>query len=404
MMKGLNIAGSGCQTTQGTAVTCGAIGQVAGGVLQTAGMHMRASTTFNTNLANGNYNGVAGSLNTLVINQTNNPTVPGSAAGLNGAVLRYSGKFPENFISTNPQFSAATLKTNIGHTNYHSLQVQTTIRPTRGISYQGTYSWQKNLGYGQAGTGGQGIFGSAPSYTNPVDRAADYTLQAGDRRHSFRMNGSFELPIGPNKLLFANSSGLLARLIERWQTAWVINLSSGAPASVAAATTLYANGVPDIVGPFPAKSGKARWNVVNATTGQITGNYFPANSFVSVPDPQCARIAVSLQTLCTNDALALVNPDGTTGPIVLQNAAPGTRGSLGQFTMENTGTWRFDGNVSKTFQIDEAKSLQIRIDATNILNHPSPGDPTLNINNSVFGSIGAKSGNRVFQGMLRLTF
>ena len=152
MFRGLNIAGTGCQTSAGVAVTCGAVGSTpTGGVLQTAAMHMRASQTFNTNLANGNYNGVAGSLNTLVINQTNNLTVPGSVAGLNGAVLRFSGKFPENFISTNPQFSAATLKTNVGHTNYHSLQTQVTLRQFTVSASSATYTWQKNLGYGQSG-------------------------------------------------------------------------------------------------------------------------------------------------------------------------------------------------------------------------------------------------------------
>jgi hypothetical protein len=218
------------------------------------------------------------------------------------------------------------------------------------------------------------------------------------------MNGVFELPIGPNKLLLANTSGWLARALERWQLGWIMNLTSGAPVSITAANTLYANGVPDVVGPFPANLSKARWNVVDPATKQISGTYFPANTFVSVPDPACSQIAATLQSLCTNDALALVNPDGTPGQIVLQNAAPGTRGSLGQFTMENPGTWTFNANIGKTFQISESKSLQIRIDTNNVLNHPSPGNPTLSINNSTFGAIATKSGNRTFQGQARLTF
>jgi hypothetical protein len=102
-------------------------------------------------------------------------------------------------------------KTNLGHTNYHSLQVQTTLRPTHGISYQGTYTWSRALGTGQLGTGIQGTAGSAPAFTNPVDRAGDYTLQSTDRQHEFRTNGTFELPIGPNKLLLPNSSGSRGR-------------------------------------------------------------------------------------------------------------------------------------------------------------------------------------------------
>ena len=80
----------------------------------------------------------------------------------------------------------------------------------------------------------------------------------------------------------------------------------------------------------------------------------------------------SIADYCSNDALALVNPDGLAGQIVLQNAAPGTRGNLGQFTMEGPGSFLFNGNIKKSFQITESMSLQIRVDATNILNHPSP--------------------------------
>jgi hypothetical protein len=32
-------------------------------------------------------------------------------------------------------------------------------------------------------------------------------------------------------------------------------------------------------------------------------------------------------------------------------------------------------NISKQFRISESKSLQLRIDATNVLNHPTPNNP-----------------------------
>src|SRR5215475_15881890 len=60
MFKGINIAGC---------TGCGPVGTTVNGVLQTAGMHLRASSTFQSNLANGNYLGLAGSLNTLNYNK-----------------------------------------------------------------------------------------------------------------------------------------------------------------------------------------------------------------------------------------------------------------------------------------------------------------------------------------------
>ena len=42
-----------------------------------------------------------------------------------------AGLFPENWIVSNPQYANANLFSNNGSSNYHSLQVQTTLRPTQ---------------------------------------------------------------------------------------------------------------------------------------------------------------------------------------------------------------------------------------------------------------------------------
>jgi hypothetical protein len=116
---------------------------------------------------------------------------------------------------------------------------------------------------------------------------------------------------------------------------------------------------------------------------------------------------------CGLQAIARIVPAGTPGStviggqnvqMVLQNPLPGRQGTLGQNTMENIGPIRFDGNLGKTFRISESKSLQIRVDATNLLNHPTPAAPTLSINSDNFGLSTTKAGGRAFQGQLRLSF
>ena len=78
------------------------------------------------------------------------------------------------------------------------------------------------------------------------------------------------------------------------------------------------------------------------------------------------------------------------------------------------GRWRFDANVSKAIKLSESKSLQFRLDATDVLNHPEPNAPSLNItgaNASNFGLI-VQSGNtpaktnlrRQLQAQLRFIF
>jgi hypothetical protein len=87
------------------------------------------------------------------------------------------------------------------------------------------------------------------------------------------------------------------------------------------------------------------------------------------------------------------------------NPKPGTQGNLGAATVETLGIYRFDANISKSFRIDEKKSVQIRIDAVNVMNHPQIGNPSFSINNPNFGLVTAdKTDNRSFQGSLRFAF
>jgi hypothetical protein len=119
--------------------------------------------------------------------------------------------------------------------------------------------------------------------------------------------------------------------------------------------------------------------------------------------------------LCTLQALT----DAATGNIILQNALPGKQGTLGVGTVEAPGTWSLDANIGKSFRISESKSIQFRVDATNILNHASPTTlvfgapvsppvPVLSLAAGAaapFGIFNTKTANaRVFQGQLRINF
>ena len=133
------------------------------------------------------------------------------------------------------------------------------------------------------------------------------------------------------------------------------------------------------------------------------GNPMP---YYNVPEPQCAAVttADNLRTSCTLSAIA----EAYSGEIVLQNPKPGTRGTFGQRRFELPGTWNLDANLAKTFLVSESgliKSVQLRVDATNVLNHPRPQIPDLNINSPTFGFIFGKGDQvRSFQGQVRVQF
>jgi hypothetical protein len=257
-------------------------------------------------------------------------------------------------------------------------------------------------------------------HTDVRDRAADYRLGTNHLTHDLRFNGTFELPIGPNQLFFGNTSGWVARVLERWQASFIFNGFSGRPVSITGQQTLWGGSNPDVVGPWNLRSGETHWGRrVSAT--EVGGFFFgdPNNPspFTAITDPQCApggpldrtdamgtNLTADTTSYCTLQALT----DAGTGQILLQNAKPGKRGTLGSNTFQTRGVWTLDGNVSKTFQISESKSVQIRVDATNMLNHPIPNDPTLNINsNEPFGNQNGKSqfqGARAFRGTVRVSF
>jgi len=394
MFNGINIAGTGY----------GAVGSVVNGVTQTAGLQMRADTRFRTGLANGDYSTLANTLDLLnyVTTAPGNANLPPIPAGVNGAVLRFNG-FPENFIRTNPQFGQAHMLASSNTNNYHSMATSFTMRPIHGVNVQSTYTWSKNLGvFGEVGR----------TFTDPRDRHADYAPLPDNISHDFRTNGNFALPIGPGKLLFRNSTGVLARFIEDWSTSWIVNLNSGVPISVGTFSTgvgrhsLYANGTPDLVGAFDI-DGKASF-----APGSATGTYFMNGNLKAVADPQCQRVTTvqDLQTACTLNAVM----DSKTGQILLQNPVPGNRGTLGFSSLEAPGRWRFDANVAKGVKISETKNLQFRIDITNVFNHPEPNVSTaansamMNINSPNFGVIqgaDAKTNlHRQFQAQLRFSF
>lgn len=164
--------------------------------------------------------------------------------------------------------------------------------------------------------------------------------------------------------------------------------------------------------------GHAQWDGPNNDTGTYYGN-----KFTFVQDPQCA-LTNKTDTMgfnlfangsCTLNAIAIRNPDGTAGPIMLQNPMPGGVGNM-PLSLRSLGKWRLDANLGKTFRISESKSLSVRFDATNLLNHPDLSDSqpqtgqSINTPGVVFGRIPDKGGQltgsnpRRLQAQLRFTF
>jgi hypothetical protein len=229
--------------------------------------------------------------------------------------------------------------------------------------------------------------------------------------HNMRANGIIELPVGPGKLLLSKTPGWASRLIEHWQTGFILNLGTGTPVSVGGAGTMrYGNPRYVVTQAWKLPKGHAAWN----GPGGNTGTYF-GTSYVTQRDPQCLDttvVAASLAGSCTLSSLGMTAADGSTVP-VLVNPKPGEIGTLGNRTFDGPGIFYLDGNLAKTFRLTETKQLSIRLDATNILNHPQLMAPNFTVGTTPFGQISGKGTTifgqatpvqRNFQGQVRLTF
>ena len=370
MLNGLNVTGFG----------------VVDGTTRTGSAALRTFTTTRTMLANGNIGLLANFFNT-----TN------AFTNENGGILR-NAKLPETYFVANPQFSNVTLNGNGSASTYHSMIAQVTKRLSSGFSNQTSYTWSKGLGDDSAD--------NASNFRDVNNRRSEKTRLSFDRTHSFRTTGTFELPFGPNKRLLGSRSGILARIVQRWQLAGIANWTSGAALNIAAngatfasAATANNNNTPMIVGAFPKTSGE-----ITLSKDVVGASYFPG--FTQVSDPGCSKItaAQTLNTLCTNLAIK----DGS-GNLVLLNSDAGQLGTLGKRWIEGPSEFRFDLNATKRIKIAERKEFELRIDAINVLNHSlwattGTGALVLDINNANFGRITNKTGNRTFTINTRLNF
>jgi len=352
------------------------------GVNLTGSAALRLNSNTSTALANGNLAGLASYLN-------NTANVTGVAGGL----LR-NGGFPEDFIVRNPQFQDAYLQSNLGNSTYHSLQVAGTIRPIHGFSSETTYTWSRAIG--------EGDDDFVKLYVDPMNRSRDKSLLSFHRTHDLRSNGMYELPFGRGQLLLNNASPFLSRLVEHWQLGAIFSMTSGAPLTILAGPSPFSpagspfgtpGNFPDIVGNFPKDFGKVTKDPV---AGPI---YFAGVKQVNDPVRTSITPADNLASAATLMAIA-----DAQGNILLQNAKPGTIGNMGRQWLEGPGRLGFDVDLQKQITLAEGRTLELRVDALNVLNHPQFANPVPNLNGLNFGRINTATGNRSFTLSARVSF
>jgi hypothetical protein len=268
------------------------------------------------------------------------------------------------------------------------MQLELNKRITHGFAGQVAYTWSKSLGLSDEDGG--------LVFRTLRDRSLNRGPLALDRTHQITSNGTFSLPFGPNRAFLSNAPAIVRRVVEDWQLAGILNWRSGAPLIMAAGRSSF-NSVsegPMVVGILPKSTGKA---VITATPGVVT--YF--NGFGQIVDPDRASVTTLNATASSNSELAITDAAGN---LLLVNPRPGQLSNLTKGYLRGPSTLSLDMNLSKRILISETKSVEFRMDANNVLNHPNWGAPNVNINSNTFGRITTATGARTFTGNIRVNF
>jgi len=160
-------------------------------------------------------------------------------------------------------------------------------------------------------------------------------------------------------------------LIDNWEIAPLIHITSGAAVNVQTGTDVSLTDIgedrPNLV------SGVSPYAKVNfrALSGEANREYLNPAAFVA--------------------------------------AASGTYGDAGRNAFRTPPFFQFDSQISRIFPLHERLNLDTRLECFNVLNHPNFGSPTATISSSTFGQISstASANNfsaRVFQGSVKLSF
>jgi hypothetical protein len=238
-----------------------------------------------------------------------------------------------------PQFADLQGNTNNGISNYNSVQAQIQKRLSSGLSFNANYTWSHFLD--EQDSAGWGSRGGAQPYQNAFDPGVNYGNSNFDMRHAVKGSVIYALPIGKGKR-FLNTNSLVDAAIGGWQTSVTFDAHSGQPFTV---ITSNNNSFSRAVG-----AGASQYpNVIG--------------------DPRLSNPTIHNWY----NVAAFAQP------------APGTFGNEGRNSLVGPALSEVNFSLGKTFTIREGIGLQLRVDAYNILNHPSFGLP--NVNNTGPGSI-----------------
>ena len=295
---------------------------------------------------------------------------------------QYNGINGSNNYYKNPNTLGANLLQNYSGSSYNAGVLEVSKRMSQGFSFQANYVFSKILSDSQ---GAQGTtFEPLLDMNNPkIEKARVATM---DITHVFKANFSYDLPMGKGHRLGGN--GLLNKVVGNWNLASLFTMQSGTP--------------------FSIFSGRATLNRSSRSTNNTANTSLDLSQLQDLFQLRMTGngpYIVGASAIGTDGRA--VAPDGAAnfvGQVFTQPTA-GTIGNMQKAILNGPGVYNLDLKISKDVKLTESKSIQIRMDSTNVLNHTTfyVGDQT--ITSTTFGKVTSQYyGNRLIQFAMYLKF
>jgi len=310
------------------------------------------------------------------------PTCWPNSCGDNGSFF-FPDINPQTALRVNRNFASIRQHIWGGVAYYHSLQTNVTRRFGKGLQYQGSYTFSRNIDTA-ASTFGTVIAQNSGNIPNPFNMRSERGLSGIDPRHQFSSNFTYDLPLA------RNSHGLVKTLIGGWQTNMIFTARGGLPFDI------QSGYISRGLGRSRSGSGSPPGDRPDVAPG------FSNNPTQGV-SAGCQGVAKGQQlgtpTLYYDPCAFVLPPDGTFG-------------NLGKNTLIGPRLVNLDFAMKKQFDITERVNLQFRAELFNILNHPNFGNMIVTV---FAGGAGARNGSagqilntatdpRQMQFALRLSF
>jgi hypothetical protein len=269
----------------------------------------------------------------------------------NGPLLRF------------PDFAYMAIETNGGYSNYNGLTAAVTKRMSRGLQFQSSYAFTRNLTNAQGWNPTSFASEAGGIVTDLRNTTIDYGNVAFSRRHRFLNTFLYQLP-GPK-------TGILGQTVGGWQMGGVLLFQSGPFLTVTVpGADPMGNGFPNLIG-----NGRAD---LNPGVPLLAAN--------KTPQAWINKAAFALPP-----SLVGRYPTAPVGNVV----GPGTE--------------VLSMSLTKSVRIREGMRFEIGAQAANVLNHQNWAAPNTTFNTAAFGTISnvqtaENAGPRQIQITSRLTF